>query len=149
MAEIRVESDRVTYTADYIESRYAYQTTDVASDGAGRLVATPRETEYTFRTTRRVPRLGCMLVGWGGNNGSTVTAAVLANRHAMQWRVKEGVRSANYFGSLLQASTVCLGTAADGNDLFVPFSRLLPMVDPNDIVFDGQLAVFESPCRPD
>lgn len=29
---------------------------------------------------RTVPRLGVMLVGWGGNNGSTVTAGVLANR---------------------------------------------------------------------
>lgn len=51
---------------------------------------TPRTTELTFRTERRVPRLGVMLVGWGGNNGTTVTAAVLANKLGLTWRTKTG-----------------------------------------------------------
>ena len=33
-----------------------------------------------------------MLVGWGGNNGSTVTAAVIANQKKMNWHTKEGVQ---------------------------------------------------------
>ncbi|NWH68777.1 INO1A synthase, partial [Geococcyx californianus] len=45
-------------------------------------------------------------------------------------------QKANYYGSLLQASTVCLGTGPSG-DVYVPFRDLLPMVHPNDIVFDG------------
>lgn len=53
---------------------------------------TPRSTEMTFRTERRVPRLGVMLVGWGGNNGTTVTAAVLANKLGLTWRTKTGVK---------------------------------------------------------
>lgn len=44
----------------------------------------------TFRTERRVPRLGVMLVGWGGNNGTTVTATVLANSLNLTWRTKTG-----------------------------------------------------------
>lgn len=52
----------------------------------------PRTTEMTFRTERRVPRLGVMLVGWGGNNGTTVTAAVLANKLGLTWRNKTGVK---------------------------------------------------------
>ncbi|XP_067336199.1 inositol-3-phosphate synthase 1-A-like isoform X2 [Channa argus] len=43
---------------------------------------------------------------------------------------------ANYYGSFLQASTVCLGSGLEG-DVNVPFCDLLPMVHPNDIVFDG------------
>ena len=31
-----------------------------------------------------------MLIGWGGNNGSTVTGTVLANRLGLTWRTKEG-----------------------------------------------------------
>ncbi|XP_072182433.1 inositol-3-phosphate synthase 1-A-like [Diadema setosum] len=89
-----------------------------------------------FRTDRRVPRLGVMLVGWGGNNGSTVTAAVLANKHKMSWRTKEGVRHADYFGSVTQASTINLGSGPQG-DFNIPLKDILPMVDPNDIVFDG------------
>ena len=36
--------------------------------------------EKTIKTDTRVPKLGVMLVGLGGNNGSTFTAGVLANR---------------------------------------------------------------------
>uniref|UniRef100_A0A8C0FLD8 inositol-3-phosphate synthase n=1 Tax=Bubo bubo TaxID=30461 RepID=A0A8C0FLD8_BUBBB len=93
-------------------------------------------TRFTFRTGRQVPRLGVMLVGWGGNNGTTVTAAVLANKLGLSWMTKTGRKKANYYGSLLQASTVCLGTGPSG-DVYVPFRDLLPMVHPNDIVFDG------------
>lgn len=52
----------------------------------------PCTTELTFRTERHVPRLGVMLVGWGGNNGTTVTAAVLANKLGLTWRTKTGVK---------------------------------------------------------
>lgn len=45
---------------------------------------------FTFRTARQVPRLGVMLVGWGGNNGSTLTAAVLANRLRLSWPTRTG-----------------------------------------------------------
>lgn len=31
-----------------------------------------------------------MLVGWGGNNGSTLTAAVLANRLRLTWPTRTG-----------------------------------------------------------
>lgn len=46
---------------------------------------------------------GVMLVGWGGNNGSTVTAGILANKHNIKWETKEGIKSPNYWGSLTQA----------------------------------------------
>jgi len=46
----------------------------------------------TFSTERHVARLGVMLVGWGGNNGTTVTAAVLANKRGLTWRTKTGVK---------------------------------------------------------
>uniref|UniRef100_A0A671LVJ0 inositol-3-phosphate synthase n=1 Tax=Sinocyclocheilus anshuiensis TaxID=1608454 RepID=A0A671LVJ0_9TELE len=97
---------------------------------------TPSSTEFIFRTERKVPRLGVMLVGWGGNNGTTVTAAVLANKLGLTWKTKTGLKKANYYGSLLESSTVCLGSSPDG-EVYAPFRDLLPMVHPNDIVFDG------------
>lgn len=134
-ANIHINSPNVKYTETHIEARYSYQTTSVHQEG-NRVTVTPRSTEMTFRTERRVPRLGVMLVGWGGNNGTTVTAAVLANKLGLSWRTKNGEKKANYYGSLLQASTVCLGTGLEG-EVNVPFRDLLPMVHPNDIVFDG------------
>uniref|UniRef100_A0A3Q0SIR0 inositol-3-phosphate synthase n=1 Tax=Amphilophus citrinellus TaxID=61819 RepID=A0A3Q0SIR0_AMPCI len=132
---IHINSPNVKYTDTHIEAQYSYQTTSVHRDG-NKVTVTPRTTEMTIRTERRVPRLGVMLVGWGGNNGTTVTAAVLANKLGFTWKTKTGEKKANYFGSLLQSSTVCLGSGLEG-EVNVPFRDLLPMVHPNDIVFDG------------
>lgn len=33
-----------------------------------------------------------MLVGWGGNNGTTVTAAVIANKLGLTWKTKTGTK---------------------------------------------------------
>jgi myo-inositol-1-phosphate synthase len=54
----------------------------------------------------------------------------------MSWMTKDGVRHANYFGSLTQASTCRVGSF-NGEEIFVPFKSLLPMVDPNEIVIGG------------
>jgi Myo-inositol-1-phosphate synthase. len=37
-----------------------------------------------------------MLVGWGGNNGSTITAALFANKFNLVWETKEGIQKANW-----------------------------------------------------
>ncbi|XP_043577456.1 inositol-3-phosphate synthase 1-A-like isoform X1 [Chiloscyllium plagiosum] len=136
MAEkFTIESPDVTYTKDCIEAIYSYQTTQVYEEN-GSLKVKPHSTRFIFRTETKVPKLGVMLVGWGGNNGTTVTAAVLANKLGFSWMTKTGEKVANYYGSLFQASTVCLGTGPAG-DVYVPFKDLLPTVSPNDIVFDG------------
>ncbi|XP_053191547.1 inositol-3-phosphate synthase 1-A-like [Scomber japonicus] len=132
---IHVDSPNVRYTDTHIVAQYSYQTTSVHRDG-NKVRLTPHTTDMTFRTERHVPRLGVMLAGWGGNNGTTVTAAVLANKLGLTWKTKTGVKKANYYGSFLQSSTVCLGSGFEG-EVNVPFRDLLPMVHPNDIVFDG------------
>uniref|UniRef100_A0A667G925 Inositol-3-phosphate synthase 1 n=3 Tax=Lynx TaxID=13124 RepID=A0A667G925_LYNCA len=134
--EFVVESPDVVYGPDAIEAQYEYRTTCVSREG-GVLKVYPTSTRFTFRTVRQVPRLGVMLVGWGGNNGSTLTAAVLANRLRLSWPTRTGRKEANYYGSLTQAGTVSLGLDAEGQEVFVPFSALLPMVAPDDLVFDG------------
>ncbi len=49
---------------------------------------------------------------------------------------KEGLRKPNYWGSITQASTCRVGNYR-GEEVFAPFSSLLPLVHPNDIVFGG------------
>jgi len=78
-----------------------------------------------------------MMVGIGGNNGSTLCATILANRHNITWHTKEGVQQPNYIGSLLRASTISIGTDANGKEIYVPISDILPMVHPNDLVLGG------------
>lgn len=89
-----------------------------------------------------------MLIGWSGNNGSTFTAGLLANKHAMTWETRRGTQKANFYGSLVMASTVRLGTLDNGEMCSVPMHKMvffftfyyhekLPMVDPTDIVVGG------------
>ena len=79
-----------------------------------------------------------MLIGMGGNNGSTLCATILANKHNMSWHTKEGIQQPNYIGSVLRASTVSIGTEpGTGKEVHVPISDVLPMVHPNDLVLGG------------
>ncbi len=47
--------------------------------------------EHTITTEKKVPKLGVMLVGLGGNNGSTLVAGILANKKKITWEAKTGV----------------------------------------------------------
>lgn len=133
-----VNSPNVVYTADEIKSKYTYRTTSVNKTSEGKLIATPKETLYDFKVERKVPKVGMMLVGWGGNNGTTVTAGIIANLRGMVWETREGLRAANYYGSLVMSSTMKLGTdAKTSKDVNVPFHNVLPMVHPNDLVIGG------------
>lgn len=138
---IQVDSPNVKYTDEHITSKYEYNTThvkkDVSLDGKTTLKATPAHATYRFRTERKVPKTGLMLIGWGGNNGTTITAAILANKHSLAFHTKDGVQHPNYYGSLVRASTIRLGTDENGKDVHVPFSSMLPMVHPNDFVVGG------------
>lgn len=57
----------------------------------------PRDVELTIKTARKVPKLGLMMVGWGGNNGTTVTAGLLANKHNISWETKVGTKTATWY----------------------------------------------------
>ncbi|KAM0808854.1 putative inositol-3-phosphate synthase [Seiridium cardinale] len=134
----KVESPNVVYTDCEIHSKYTYRTTSVTKNANGKYVATPKETIYDFKVDRKVPKTGMMLVGWGGNNGTTVTAGIIANRRNLSWETREGPRAANYYGSVIMGSTMKLGTDAESmKDVNIPFNDVLPMVHPNDLVIGG------------
>eukprot|EP01027_Heterolobosea_sp_BB2_P006163 GEZU01009352.1.p1 GENE.GEZU01009352.1~~GEZU01009352.1.p1 ORF type:complete len:512 (+),score=240.80 GEZU01009352.1:245-1780(+) len=132
----KVNSPFVKYTEQEIISEYKYQTTETDIDANGNITVTPVEKKYTFKTQTKVPKLGVMLVGWGGNNGTTVTAGIIANREGIKWRTKTGVQTPDYFGSMTQSSTVRIGSFK-GKELYIPFKDLLPMINPNDIILGG------------
>lgn len=133
----KVDSPSVVYSDNEIKSKYVYRTTAVSQNEGGTYVATPKETVYDFKVERKVGKVGMMLVGWGGNNGTTVTAGIIANRQGMTWDTREGPRAANYYGSVVMGSTMKLGTDATGKEINIPFHNVLPMVHPNDLVIGG------------
>lgn len=137
---LKVESPNLKYNADgSLEALYEYDHVKVVKDDVNNsIVATPMKAHITFRTQTKPPKTGVMLVGLGGNNGCTVTAAILANKHKMSFETKDGIVEANYFGSVTQASTVFVGSNNETNqDYYVPMRDVVPMVDPNELAVDG------------
>ncbi|CDK25165.1 unnamed protein product [Kuraishia capsulata CBS 1993] len=134
--KVKVNTDKVSYTESELVSKYSYANAVVEKTDDGFNV-TPTTEDYDFKVDLRVPRLGLMLVGLGGNNGTTLVASVLANKNKVVFNTKEGPRTANYYGSVTQAATIKLGIDADGRDVYAPFNSLLPFVSPNDFVVGG------------
>ncbi|GAA6041338.1 hypothetical protein JCM8097_007670 [Rhodosporidiobolus ruineniae] len=137
---VEVDSPDLTYTPEALFARYAFHSSAVhkteTPEGIKYQVK-PVEKHLEFRTERKVPKTGLMLVGLGGNNGTTLAATVLANRHNISWGTRDGIQTPNYIGSLVRASTMRLGVDANGDDVNVPISDVLPMVHPNDLVIGG------------
>lgn len=134
----QVQGSHVRRNAHHLEADFDYAKSTVSIDPTSNAaVITPTRECYTFRTQTRVPRVGVMLVGLGGNNGSTLVAATIANKRNITWNTRKGPRSPNYYGSVTRSSTVRVGSEPSGEDVFAPMYSLLPMLDPNDIVYSG------------
>ncbi|WPK23771.1 hypothetical protein PUMCH_001017 [Australozyma saopauloensis] len=126
-----VTKDNCLYT------KFAYESAIVEKKPDGVLSVTPTTTDYEFKVDLSTPKTGLMLVGLGGNNGTTLMAAILANKNKISFENKEGLVEPNYYGSVTQSSTIKLGVDAEGNDVYAPFNSILPMVSPNDLVVGG------------
>lgn len=45
---------------------------------------------FNFRTEVNVGKVGLLMVGFGGNNGSTILGGILANKNKVTWHTKKG-----------------------------------------------------------
>lgn len=130
--QLEIESDTVKYTETEIRAKFVYDS--IVLDGA-KVKLTKDHLEFV--TQRKARKVGLMLVGWGGNNGTTVTGGILANRHGLSWNTKEGKHDADYFGSMVMSSVVPVGGDPEGNNVCFPLTSFVPMVHPNDLVLGG------------
>jgi myo-inositol-1-phosphate synthase len=83
-----------------------------------------------------------MLVGLGGNNGSTFTAGILANKKQQSWETKNGMQHPNFYGSFTQCATAHVGYKFDQatnklEDVHKPIKELMPMVNPCEFEISG------------
>lgn len=135
MSSTKVIGPFAKHTKDEIISTYENQVCDVVESN-GTFTTTLRKNAYTFKTSTQVPKLGIMIVGLGGNNGTTLTAGILANKHNITWQTKKGTHTPNYYGSITQSSTTKIGLNKN-KEVFAPLNQLLPLVNPNDVVISG------------
>lgn len=137
-ASIQINSEKSIKKDNHLYTKFTYENSVVETNGsAGSFSVTPTAIDYQFKTDLTTPKLGLMLVGLGGNNGTTLVGSVLANKHNISFETKEGVIKPNYYGSVTQSSTIKLGVDATGNDVYAPFNSILPFVNPNDFVVGG------------
>ncbi|ODV91492.1 hypothetical protein CANCADRAFT_29911 [Tortispora caseinolytica NRRL Y-17796] len=136
---VQVFSDKVQVAEDqsYLLSKFTYENALVETTAEGKYKVKPVKEDYEFKLDLKVPKVGVMLVGWGGNNGSTLTATTIANRNGISFHTKKGKVEPNYYGSVTQASTLKLGINAQGEDIYCPFNEIVPMLHPNDFVIGG------------
>lgn len=143
--------DNVQYTEEAITAKYVYHTTRVTKECDGGVTVEPVNVALRFRTLRKPAKCGLMMVGWGGNNGTTVTASILAHRHGVTWRTKTGVNRPDYFGSITQSSTINMGLTKDMEEVFVPLKDVVPMLNPTDLAIGGWdcsgVDLAEAMCR--
>lgn len=135
--EFDVVNDDVKITDDgFMETNYGYQINRcVVKDGKAKVV--PQTQNFVFRTDTTVPKMGVMIVGLAGNNGSTLYGSIIANRENICWETKEGKQTPNFYGSITQATTTKIGTSSSGQQIYVPLKSLVPLVNPCDIVVGG------------
>lgn len=130
--QLIVQSDTCKYAEDHILADYVYENTTVEGN-----IVKPTKIMMKIKTDINMGKVGVMLVGIGGNNGTTCVAGSIANKLGLTWETKDGTRKANYWGSMLMSSTVKLGTDPYGNAVYTPMNNMLPMLHPNDIVYSG------------
>lgn len=82
-----VESPNVTNDGQTLTSVYEHRRNQIARNG-NKITITPQVHQYRFKTQLRPQKTGILLVGIGGNNGTTVVGATIANREQMEWRTR-------------------------------------------------------------
>jgi hypothetical protein len=105
-------------------------------------VQTTKKIRHKITTHTKVPKIGVMLVGLGGNNGSTFTAGILANKKQQTWESKNGIQTPNFNGSFTQSATAHVGykyndKTCELEDVYKPIKDLLPMANPCDFEISG------------
>lgn len=139
---IQIESSSILSSSGDSSSRtvrYTSTSSHVKRSADGSLRVTPSQKDYLLQVpTERPGKVGLMLVGWGGNNGSTLTASLLAHQHSFTWKSRRGLESPNFYGSLVMASTVVLGNDEEnGKEVTAPMFQLAPFVDPKNLIVGG------------
>ena len=129
-------TNRSRLEGDSLVSKYNYQHSSAIRTPDDKLQVTIRDEEFEFRTDMKLPRLGLMMVGLGGNNGTTITGGILANKHNITWTDKKGEHSPNFLGSITQSSTMKVACTEDA-EIYAKMCEVVPLVNPTDIVIGG------------
>jgi len=133
-----VKSSHAKYTEDFIDSSYEYTRSEAVRNADGSIECKDVTKTLEFRVQKKKGKLGVMMVGLGGNNGTTLAGGIIANRKKLTWEADlKGTKTANWIGSMMEVGTMKIGTDAENKDIFVPLKSVLPTTNASDVVLGG------------
>ena len=92
---------------------------------------------YDINVLPRTKKLGVMVVGLGGNNGSTLAAGLIAYRNKIKWSNKTGEHDVHFYGSMSQYGSVHIGYDKNNKAHSRLFKDIGDMYAPEDIIIGG------------
>ena len=118
-----------------MENNYSYKYLDFKDDNSFSI----KESTIRIHTSayNKNKKLGVMIVGLGGNNGSTLVASLLAYNKGISWENKNGIQNVKWLGSISQYGSVNLGYNKDGKIVSKLIKDMVSLRDPKDIVIGG------------
>ena len=99
-----------------MENKYTYKYLDFKDDGT--FVINEKTIKIHIPEYCKEKKLGVMIVGLGGNNGTTLTSTLLAYNKNISWENKNGEHTIKWYGSISQYGSVNLGYDNQGEDCF-------------------------------
>lgn len=133
---MKILTSRAKIEDNHLISNYTNSTSVVTSTLNDGIQIDVVDKTYQFKTDMKVPKLGLMMVGWGGNNGTTITGGFFANKFNIAWEDKKRIHSPNFLGSVTQSSTMKIACTST-EEIFAKFTDVLPLINPKDIVLGG------------
>ena len=130
---LEIESDGLIQGDQYVEAEYQHKFTEFDKYSKKLKVLKQR---YNFKTETKTGKVGLLMVGFGGNNGSTILGGLLANKNKLTWQTKKGQQCANMLGSMTQSSTMKIAETQEG-EVFLPIKQVFPLLDPTELVVGG------------
>lgn len=117
---MKIISSRAKIEDNHLVSSYTSSTSVITSNSNDGIRVEVIDNVYEFKTDLKIPKLGLMMVGWGGNNGTTITGGILANKMKITWEDKKGVHEPNFLGSLTQSSSLKIA-CTEKEEIFAKF----------------------------
>ena len=116
-----------------IENYYNYKYVDIKEDNNYEIKN--ENVKITISETKD-NKLGVMLVGMGGNNGSTFVSSILASQNNIEWENKNGNNKIDFFGSLYQYGNINIGFK-DNKPYTKLIKDVIKMKSPDEIILSG------------
>lgn len=118
-------------------TEYSYKYCEFDEENNNKYVIKEKKYKINIAPTVSGKKIGVMIAGLGGNNGSVFTAGMLAKQKGLTFENRDGTQAVDLLGSLYAYGTVNLGYNNKGKVVSKLMRDMVDMKSVDDIVVDG------------